>query len=298
MNKLYDELASLLDSPSRDQSRERIPAPSGRVWSFCPCHPDGTKHGRRTLSLHPIYGVDCFAGCAFRDIVRALRERAGIHPAHVAPTTPYRNGNHKARTGGRVVAAWVYADEEGHPLFRVVRKQWPDGAKSFLQQHPVGSCAAHTGDPCKHADSGWRWGRGGARYELYRRPELALTPLDEMVFLTEGEACADAIVHLGLTATTSPGGAGKWGQGAGEYEDALRDRRVIILPDNDQPGRDHAENIVASLLGVAAEARVVILPGLPNKGDVVDWLGAGGTRGELLTLAGARERAILDAVLR
>ena len=52
---------------------------------------------------------------------------------------------------------------------------------------------------------------------------------------------------------------------------------VVILPDNDAPGREHADDVARSLAGKAARIRVVDLPGLPDKGDVSDWFAAGGT---------------------
>ena len=285
--ELYGELLPLLDAPSREQVRQLPVGQGQRAWGFCPCHNDGATRGKRSLSLSPIYGLDCFAGCAFRDVVRALRERAGIHPVRPAPvggSHPVRRRNGSGRLGD-IVASWVYQDEEARNLFRVVKLVGPDG-KTFLQRHPEGSCANHVDDPepCKPAGAGWRTRRGGARYVLYRLPELLAAPLDEFVFLPEGESCADALVDLDLIATTSPAGAGKWARGEGAYAEALRERRVVILPDNDQPGADHAGDIIEDVLPVAAELRSVILPGLPFKGDVVDWLGAGGNREQLLAL--------------
>ena len=281
-NPLYDELGLLLDSPSADAVRER-PVQSGRrIWAFCPCHSDGARYGKRSLSLDPRYGLECFAGCDFRDLVRTIRQRAGVYPARSAPTQPMPQKRNGRGDLGEIVAVWPYQDEEARPRFRVVKLQGPRG-KTFLQQHPAGRCGAHAGESCKPAGMGWRWGRGGAPYMLYRSPELAAAPCDAFVFLVEGESCADAVVDLGLVATTSPGGAGKWG--LGEYAEALGDRRVVILPDSDQPGADHAEDIIKDVLGVAAELRCIILPGLPFKGDVVDWLAAGGTREQLLALA-------------
>ena len=121
MSDLYVELLPLLDHPSADSVRERPPS-GGRVWSFCPSHADGTKYGKRSLSLHPTIGLNCFAGCEFRDVVQALRERAGVHPTHPAPSTPYRSGN-GARSGqlGRVTGSWIYEAKDRTPLFRVVR---------------------------------------------------------------------------------------------------------------------------------------------------------------------------------
>lgn len=267
---LYTELLPLLDSPSADPVRERPVSPGRRIWSFCPVHADGTKHGKRSLSLHPTYGLDCFATCHFKDIVRALRGRAGLHPTRAAPATTYRSGSRTPQPGGRIVASWVYQDEQGEALFRVVRKEWPGGGKEFPQQHPDGN-------------GGWAWGRGGARHVLFRLPELLAADPQEPVFLVEGEGCADALTALGLVATTAPEGAkATWRP---EYTEALRGRRVVVLPDNDPAGAAHAETAGKALLGAAAELRFVILPGLPFKGDVVDWLASGGSREALLELA-------------
>ncbi len=173
-------------------------------------------------------------------------------------------------------------DEWERPLFRVVRKQWPDGSKAFLQQHPSGSgacCRPAADEPCKPAGDGWRWKRGGARYVLYRLPQLLAADPAHPVFLVEGEKCADALAGLGLVATTNAGGAGKWRD---EYTEALRGRRVVILPDNDPPGAQHAEAVSRSLAGAASRMLILTLPGLPEKGDVVDWLANGGSREALL----------------
>jgi hypothetical protein len=67
---------------------------------------------------------------------------------------------------------------------------------------------------------------------------------------------------------------------------------VVILPDNDQPGEAHARDVARGLLPVAKAVKILRLPGLPPKGDVSDWLAAGGTRdklGGLLTAADVAE---------
>lgn len=69
-------------------------------------------------------------------------------------------------------------------------------------------------------------------------------------------------------------GVGKWRP---EYSELLRGRSVVILPDNDEPGRKHAAAVAADLLRVAASVGIVELPGLPTKGDFTDWRNAGGT---------------------
>ncbi|MFL6113740.1 MAG: VapE domain-containing protein, partial [Catenulispora sp.] len=114
---------------------------------------------------------------------------------------------------------------------------------------------------------------------LYRLPEILAA--DEVV-VVEGEKAADRLAALGVAATCSPGGAGKWRKA---YAQALKGKDVIVLPDNDEPGRKHGRDVANSLAGIARSVRAIELPGLPDKGDVADWLEAGHTIGELISLA-------------
>jgi AAA domain len=102
-----------------------------------------------------------------------------------------------------------------------------------------------------------------------------------VVLVVEGEKDADNLAALGFVATTNPGGAEKWPE---ELNQHFRQRDVYILPDNDEPGERHALKVATSLADVAHEIRIVRLPGLPHKGDVSDWLAAGGTGDKLVEL--------------
>jgi hypothetical protein len=77
----------------------------------------------------------------------------------------------------------------------------------------------------------------------------------------------------------NPGGALKWSD---DYNRYFEGRLVAILPDNDGPGTKHAEQVANSLYLIATEIRIVELSGLPEKGDVSDWLEAGHQASELL----------------
>lgn len=124
---------------------------------------------------------------------------------------------------------------------------------------------------------GWVPGRNGPPI-LYRLPEL-LSSGKETVFIPEGESKADALVELGLVATCNPHGANAWQE---EFREYLRGRAVVVLPDNDEPGRSHAVSVAESLASVASSVRIVELPRLPPKGDIVDYLRQGGTIETLL----------------
>ena len=77
-----------------------------------------------------------------------------------------------------------------------------------------------------------------------------------------------------IPATCCAQGAKKW---RAEHSEFLRGADVIILPDNDEPGHEHANVVAASLQDVAASIRILELPGLGPKEDVVDWAKRGGT---------------------
>ena len=118
-------------------------------------------------------------------------------------------------------------------------------------------------------------GKGGYLHNIkgitplpYNLPGIMQKP-GQPVFVVEGEQCADVLIEAGLVATTNHGGAGKWGE---EHAQHLEGRNVIVMPDNDQVGHRHADAVVASLWGKANQIKRVDLPGLPDKGDVVDYL--------------------------
>jgi hypothetical protein len=140
--------------------------------------------------------------------------------------------------------------------------------KDFAQRRPDGA-------------GGYVWNLKGIERVLYRLPELLAANRDELVHVPEGEKDVDRLVRLGLVATTNPEGAGKWRD---EYTATLKGLHVAILQDNDEEGHKHAEKVARKLYGEAASVKVVVLPGLLEKGDVSDWLDAGNSVDELLRI--------------
>ena len=179
------------------------------------------------------------------------------------------NGNRSPRNGlGEEVACYEYTDEAGEHLFEVVRFAHP---KTFRQRVRQGSC--------------WTWKLGNTRRVLYRLPDVVVgVSSARLVFVPEGEKDADLLADHGFVATTNVGGAGKW---RSEYSESLRGARVVMIPDNDQPGREHAQAVAQALHGIVSGIRVLDLPDLPEKGDVSDWFEAGGTAADLKALVTA-----------
>jgi 5S rRNA maturation endonuclease (ribonuclease M5) len=224
------------------------PADDGQWSARCPAHDDNRASLGINQSAPEHYLVNCLAGCQ----VDAVLSAAGLKMQDLFPPKQEQS---------RIVATYDYRDESGALLFQTVRFE----PKDFRQRVPT-------------FEGGWSWKLGTTRRVLYRLPELvAADPLEE-VNICEGEKDCDRLASLGLLATTNPMGASKgkskWLPG---YSESLRGRHVVILPDNDEPGRKHAETVAVALHGIAASVKVVELPGLPVKGDVSDWLDAGGT---------------------
>jgi predicted P-loop ATPase len=116
----------------------------------------------------------------------------------------------------------------------------------------------------------------------YRLPELLAANSSKPVFIAEGEKDCNNIIKLGLIATCNHIGAKKWRR---EISKWLKGYDAVILPDNDEKGRGHVEDVAKKLKGIAKRIRVLALPDLPEKGDISDWIAGGGTAERLLQMA-------------
>ena len=223
----------------------------------CPFHDDGSA----SLSINIDRGVwSCHAGCGNGGLVAFEKKFSECDDGTAWVALSEIMG--LAPSGSRPESIYVYEDEFARPLFRVVRyPRDAEGKKSFQQQ----------------SYNGKGWDKGNtARKVLYHLPEVIVS---NEVFIVEGEKDADNLRGLKLTspdradvrvtASTNPGGAGKWEDG---YSKFLTGKRVFILSDNDEPGRKHAQQVANSVYPYAAATVIVELPDLPEKGDVSDYL--------------------------
>ncbi len=190
---------------------------------------------------------------------------SGINPADKAGMKAWFMSKGLFRLSRRIVCTYDYCDESGTLLFQVVRYD----PKDFRQRRPDGQ-------------NGWIHNLDGVRRIPYRLQELIKADMEDPVFIPEGERDVETLRSMGLVATTNPMGAGKWLKEYGEY---FKDRIVAILPDNDAPGKEHAEDVATMLWGISREIKIVSLPNLPPKGDVSDWHRIpGNTKEKLLQL--------------
>ena len=198
-------------------------------------------------------------GCDHANAVIWLR-REGLLPGS-QPTTP-RPELKSVTTEPpppTIAATYDYIDEAGMLLFQVVRFE----PKTFKQRK-------------RDRSGSWDWKLGNVRRVPFKLPELIEgIAAGHPVLIVEGERDVLTLNELGVVATTNAGGAGKW---RAEFSQYFRGADVILVPDNDDAGWEHINQIGAQLSGVAARLRVLVLPNLPPKGDVSDWIASGGTR--------------------
>lgn len=205
------------------------------------------------------------------------------------------------------IATYEYRDDKGALSYEVLKFS-KDAPRRYMQRR-------------KHADGGWIWGlqegtygktrsgdwfkaKEGSKYSktesipaavrwLYRRDEVLKAKAEgKTLFLCEGEKDAETVRAWGFTATTNAGGAKYWSE---SFDDDLAGASVVILPDNDDAGRQRAMLRGASLIGKAKSVRVLDLskhwPEMPEKGDVTDWKErAGGTAEQFAKLIKSAER--------
>ena len=274
----HDPLSVVLD---RLRGGGREPFASGNGYSCrCPAHED------RSPSLTIGIGADCRvllnckAGCSFDAVLESLRlEPKDLFPESASASTPRRSS---ARPAGKpkqtfptveaAVAGWErimgrklvrrddYHDADGRHVVSEVRFPEGDDGKTFRQVMAT-------------AGGAWTFGLPTPR-PIYRLPQVLAA--DGPIYVAEGCKATDALVSLGLTATTSPNGS----ESAAKAEwSPLRGRRVVIVPDRDKPGEEYADAVADLALRAGAESVVVarladLWPGLPEGGDAHDWIEA------------------------
>jgi len=219
----------------------------------CPAHSDNINslsisRGDNKINFH------CHASCTGEEILNSM----GLSWKDIY----FDNGRKNNKK--EIVATYDYRDKNGKLLYQVVRFK----PKTFRQRRPAGD--------------GFKWGIGNKTRVLYKLEQvIEAVKNDKVVFIVEGEKDVDNLNKLELTATCNAMGAGKWDP---NYTQTLKEARVVIIPDNDRPGKDHAETIAHKLQGKAKSIKILSLPRLKKKEDVTDWINAGGTKDKLIKL--------------
>lgn len=209
----------------------------------CPCHADNkpslqiTDKGDKIL-LH------CFAGCKTESIVNKM----GLKMKDLFI-------KEKEKKVEILEKEYYYTDEYGNNLYKCMRYN----PKRFVQ--------------AKFCNNEWIYNMNNVRYVLYNLPNVIKS---DIIYFVEGEKDADNLNKIGLTATTTIGGASGFNKHKNEYAELLKDKIVYILPDNDSAGIKYAENIYTALYGISKKVKILNLVNelhdLKIKSDISDVL--------------------------
>lgn len=104
---------------------------------------------------------------------------------------------------------------------------------------------------------------------LYNLHILNQSPFDQIVYLVEGEKCADLFIErkkLGMTSGGSTSAkSADWSK--------LADRTIIVIPDNDRAGKEYARYVIEAVTPYAKEVRWLDISqlALAEGQDIADW---------------------------
>lgn len=231
------------------------------TWGWtarCPAHDDKKNSLSLKVGNDERVLAKCHAGCQFSEIASAIDlSMTKFFSSQAFDQHENKKGMKKAKT--EIVTIYDYHDANDQLIYQVCRTQ----DKQFPQRRPDGK-------------GGWIWGMGDIEPVLYGLPQvLSAVQEGRTIYIVEGEKDADRLVEAGFVATTNPMGAGKWKK---SYTKSLQGcKEVVIIPDNDPPGFDHAQKVANALYEKGINIKIVSLPDVPLHGDVSDWLDQSGT---------------------
>ena len=225
----------------------------------------GHLHVFNNSSLHQTHNLFDLAydlspicsGRDFMDILKFYADKTGVE-------FDFKSKKKSTEPKGKIITTYDYCDLSGKLIYQVCRLK----PKSFRQRRPDSK------NPEK-----WIWNMDGITALPYHIKNVID---NKTVYIVEGEKCADDLIDkFKLPATTFHGGSGKY------YPEILpyfKDKNIILLPDNDAPGKEHMERLAHVFVKTAASIKIVELPNLEPKGDISNWIASGGTKEKLLDL--------------
>lgn len=225
----------------------------GKYKALCPCHNDRQASLGISAKGDKIL-INCLAGCHYKDILAevGLTEADLFNDGKTMQEKSWRKDieNYIKKP---IEAVYDYKDATGKYLYSKIRFEGkkikcgvidkknntytlkkPEGIKSTMYNLPAALKAIKKGFP---------------------------------VYITEGEKDVNTLKELRYTAVTA-GGVNDWKK---EFAHYFTGARVVILPDNDAPGLDLKDKIIADLKPFAHSIKWVVTS-KADKGDVTDYL--------------------------
>lgn len=274
-----------IDQPKAPQtaSAARPALPPAKVTNRPAQEPKAPKRQRQgKWSIFKAYDYEIDGVVQYQNVRIQFKMPDGsweIDPDTGKPDKDFR----QRRPSGLGDGSWVWGLKAGQFMRRKAGDDWRKLDEAVMAEWGTGERLTMAAD---------------VPHGLYRRSEVEIAIAEgKTVLFLEGEKAVDAAWDIGQAATCNSGGGENF---TADMLTIFRGARVVASPDNDPQrrdnngdlvfhpdgrpsfkGKDHAEQFCAMVRGKAAFVGLLELPGLPLKGDIVEWIAAGGTAGQL-----------------
>lgn len=276
---------------------DRFPRGKARGKGYqckCPNHDDK----RDSLSISKSTGgktlIYCHAGCDTRNVLAKVGLKVeDLYEGNIKQKVNKKTNfftekslkgyllNLNIKGKGKIVEIYKYTDENGNFLYYKLRTDpkgfmfvrcidgkliWEMGAGRYYETYEGSNQYSINKKNTKSIEL------EATDKGLYNLPVIEYAKAEGYpIFIVEGEKDVETMKKIGLIAISSPIGGGqgdkKW---IDEYSQLLKGCDVIILPDNDRAGLEHAKSIKVSLLNYCYKVREYIISD-KKKGDVTNW---------------------------
>jgi len=233
---------------------------NGQWVASCPVPGHGKGNGDKNPSLSISINDDgkplfhCHGGCTQEDVFNTIKDMRLLPELEERPDPL---ANIKPLPQIKFDQEWEYQDEDRTTVFVKQRMKIGESGKTYrlYKVDPDGRRHPTLGD---------------ARIVPYKLPELLdAKTAGRIIYVVEGEKAADALISIGVTATTAHTGAGSWPEAITEY---FAGANVVIVPDNDLPGWRYAQKAVEAIWGIAKNVKVVDLQLQNEKEDAYEFV--------------------------
>lgn len=235
-----------------------------KVQCFCPAHRDKqasltVTKGKKCTLFH------CHAGCTLEDILSA----AGLEKKDTFYDTEPQRSNWRAyvesREKRRIEAVYNYVSYNGQYAFTKIRLEGKKLLYGILKNERF-SYGLPRNTPRKSLKA------------IYGSVQALNKAISESrpIFIVEGEKDVDTLMKQGYISFTY-GGVNDW---QADFAELVEGADVVILADNDEPGKAVANTILRDIQSVVKSAKIIIpMPDIP-KADITDYFEAGHSKQE------------------
>jgi hypothetical protein len=245
---------SLAEQIARSFDRNAKKSREGYICK-CPCHEDSKPSLSVTETAEGRILMNCKsnAGCSWDLLLKAAQANGFLLP---------KKSNGKAYDRYENAVFYTFKDASGNPIARTVKKPKTDKRDKISWIEGF--------DDNRWVPTLSPKGKEKIEVPLYNLRSV----LDsDIVYLCEGEKDAETLIEAGFCGTTNQAGAKYW---AKRLSLPLTNKTVVICQDNDLAGKERTKTLIKALQPIVKELRLFEPPNVPEKGDITDWVEAGG----------------------